>query len=129
MHWCGVTASFNIPCSSGAAPQAAEDLCAHMNAHGLQAQLPHHGMLQGLQGNLSSAPRAFLLFSTDFGVCRGVSLANTHSSFSACCCAVLFPLLTCIMPESLPVSLMALASGGSVLKPPRIGSAGCDGSF
>jgi len=98
--------------------------------HGLQVDsLPHYGLLHGLQGSLCSSAwnASSPYFFTDLGVCRVVSLTYSLSYCSYCCTGLgFFPLLKCVIPETLPPSLtgLVLASAGSVLEPAGIASVG-----
>ncbi|KAK4820738.1 hypothetical protein QYF61_004419 [Mycteria americana] len=59
------------------------DICSTMDLHGLQGDsLPHHGLHQGLQGNLCSGAWSTLSpsFFADLGVYRVVSLTYPQSS-------------------------------------------------
>jgi len=68
----------------GALPGLQVGLCSPpMGLHGLQGHsLPHHGLLQGLQGNLCSGAWSTSCpsFCTDRGVCRAAALTQSHSS-------------------------------------------------
>jgi len=86
-----------------------------------------HGLQHELQGKAlcssvlrTSSPSFF----TDLGVCRGVPIISHSSLFTAVSQQVFFlPLLTYVITEALPPSLMglALASSGSVLEPAGTG--------
>jgi len=104
------------------------DMCSAVDLHGLQGDsLPHHGLHHRLQGKISAlacrAPPPPPSF-TDLGVCRVVSLTQSHSSLSTAVSLEVFPLLKCVITEALPPSLfgLSLASGGSVLELSDIGS-------
>jgi len=111
-------------------------MCCTMGLHGLQGHsLPHHGLLHGLQRNLSSATcNTFSCsFFTDLGACRVVSLTSAHSSLPATLTKVFIPFLNYIIPVALPLSLLclalALASSSSVLEPAGSGPSRHGGIF
>jgi len=112
------------------------EICSTVDLHGLQVDnLPHHGLLHRLQGNLCSGTwnTSSPSFFTDLGVYRAVSLTYSHSSF-----LLQFTppshLHKHIITEALPLLLMGwtLASAGSVLELggfDSIGHRGASSSF
>ena len=86
------------------------------------------------KGRLSSlvpgAPPPLSFFS-DWGVCRVIPLASSHSSLLTAVPQQVLPLLKYVIPEALPPSLLGLllGSGRSILEPPGTGSVRHGGSF
>jgi len=109
------------------------EICTTVGLHGLQGHsLPHRGLLHGLQGNLFSGlwSTSSPSFYSELGVCRVVALMYLYSSLRLPL-LVFFPLLTCVILEALPPSLMGstLPSSGSILELTGTGSTGHGGSF
>ncbi|KAK4827475.1 hypothetical protein QYF61_018711, partial [Mycteria americana] len=81
------------------------DICSTVDLHGLQGDsLPHHGLHQGLQGNLCSSPwsTSSPSFFTDLGGCRAVALTYSHCSLRLLLHSNFFPLLKHVITEALP---------------------------
>ncbi|KAM6367316.1 palmitoyltransferase ZDHHC14 isoform 5-T6 [Alca torda] len=118
--WCGVLHGLQVDiCSTVNLHGLQVDICSIVDLHGLQEDsLPHHGLHQGLQGNLcfgawSTSSPSFL---TDLGVCRDITLTVIPLFW-----LLLMPhsnLLKYVIQEVLSLSPMssALASGRSTLE-------------
>jgi len=106
-----------------------------MEFHGLQGHsLPHHGLHHELQAKVLCSG----VSNTSFPLllhCPSCLLSFSHIvsllSLTAVPPQFFPPLLSYVIPEVLPLSLMgsALASGGSVLELAGTGSVGHGGSF
>jgi len=110
------------------------DICSTVDLHGCRGTacltMVFSAGCRGISGLAPGAPPPPSFFS-DLGVCRVPSLTCSHSSLSIAVPQQVFPLLNYVTPDALPPSLMGLsmASSGSILELPGIGSIGHRGSF
>jgi len=133
----GVTASFRHPPAPAWGPfhGLQVHICSTVDLHGLQGDnLPHHGLHHELQGKSlcsdisgTSFPlllhRPWCLQSCFFHI---ISLLSPHCCFTT---GFFLPLLKYVITELLPLSLIGLASGRSVLQPAGTGFIRHGGSF